>query len=70
MWVVVRIMAPFWVPNIARHRIFRVAQKGTLILTTTHVFERKPRVVETSCKVVARTGLAPNPTPQTLTSKP
>ena len=26
--VVVKIMVPFWVPNIARHLIFRVPQKG------------------------------------------
>ena len=26
--VVVKIMVPFWVPNIVRHLIFRVPQKG------------------------------------------
>ena len=30
-------MVPFWVPSIIRHLLFRVPQKGTLILTTTHV---------------------------------
>ena len=28
IWVVVKIMAPFWVPIIIRHLIFRVPQKG------------------------------------------
>ena len=37
MWLVVKIMVPFWVPIITRHLLFRVAQKGTLILTTAHV---------------------------------
>ena len=26
-WVVVKIMVPFWVPNIVRHLLFRVPQK-------------------------------------------
>ena len=30
-------MAPFWVPIIIRHLLFRVPQKGTLVLTTTHM---------------------------------
>ena len=30
-------MVPFWVPNILRHLIFRVPQKGTIVLTTTHM---------------------------------
>ena len=37
MWVVVKIMVPFWVPIIIRHLLFRVPKKGTIILTTTHV---------------------------------
>ena len=28
MWVVVKIMLPFWVPNIVRHLLFRVLKKG------------------------------------------
>ena len=28
IWVVVKIMVPFWVPNIIRHLIFRVPEKG------------------------------------------
>ena len=28
MWVVVTIVVPFWIPNIMRHLIFRVPQKG------------------------------------------
>ena len=36
-WVVVKIMVPFWVPNIVRHLIFRVPKKGTIILKTTHM---------------------------------
>ena len=27
-WVVVKIMVPFWVPNIVRHLIFRVPKKN------------------------------------------
>ena len=37
IWVVVKIMIPFGVLIIIRHLIFRVPQKGTLILTTTHI---------------------------------
>ena len=37
MWVVVRIMVPFWVLNIVRHLLFRVPKRGTIILTTTNV---------------------------------
>ena len=36
-WVVVKIMVPLGVPIIIRHLLFRVPQKGTLILTTTHI---------------------------------
>ena len=28
IWVVVKTMVPFWVPNIGRHLIFRVPKKG------------------------------------------
>ena len=28
MWVVVKIMVPFWVPTIIRHLLFRVPKKG------------------------------------------
>ena len=28
IWVVVKIMVPFWVPSIVRHLIFRVPKKG------------------------------------------
>ena len=28
IWVVVKIMVPFWIPNIIRHLIFRVPKKG------------------------------------------
>ena len=28
IWVVVKIMAPFWIPIIVRHLIFRVPNKG------------------------------------------
>ena len=28
MWVVVKIMVPFWVPNTVRHLLFRVPKKG------------------------------------------
>ena len=33
MRVVVKIMVPFWVLMIIRHLIFRVPQKGAIILT-------------------------------------
>ena len=36
MRVVVKIRLTFWVPNLVRHLLFRVPQKGILILTTTH----------------------------------
>ena len=38
IWVVVKIMVPFWVPIIIRHLLFRVPKRGTIILTTTHMF--------------------------------
>ena len=28
IWVVVKIMVPFWIPNIIRHLIFSVPKKG------------------------------------------
>ena len=28
IWVVVKIMVPFWIPIIVRHLIFRVPKKG------------------------------------------
>ena len=34
-------MVPFWVPVIIRHLLFRGTQKGTIILTTTHMAEQK-----------------------------
>ena len=37
IWVVVRIIVSFWVPIIIRNLIFRGTQKGTIILTTTHM---------------------------------
>ena len=37
MWVVVKIMVPFWIAIIIRHLIFRVPKKGTIVLATTHV---------------------------------
>ena len=36
-WMVVEIVVSFWVPIIIRHLLFRVPQKGTIILTTTQV---------------------------------
>ena len=37
IWVVVKIMVPFWIPIIIRHLIFRAPKKETIILTTTHI---------------------------------
>ena len=37
IWVVVKIIVPFWIPIIIRHLIFRVHPKGIIILTTTHM---------------------------------
>ena len=37
IWVVVKLMVPFWSPSIVRHLIFRSTQNGTIILTTTHI---------------------------------
>ena len=41
IWVVVKIMVPFWVPIVIRHLIFRVPQQGTTISTATHLAVRK-----------------------------
>ena len=35
--MVVKIMVPFWVPSIVRHQVFFRTEKGTIILTTTHM---------------------------------
>ena len=38
IWVVVKIMVPFWVRTLnTRCRIIIGVQKGTIILTTTHI---------------------------------
>ena len=44
MWVVVKIMVPFWVPSIIRHLISGVPKK-TLILTITHVWPQSKILV-------------------------
>ena len=38
IWVVVKIVVPFWILFIIRHLVFRVPKKGTIISTTTHIF--------------------------------
>ena len=35
------MMVPFWVLIIIRHLLFRVPQKGAIILTTTHIEARR-----------------------------
>ena len=40
VWVVVKIMVPFWVPITIWHLIFRVPKKGIIILTSTHILYR------------------------------
>ena len=35
LYMVVKTMVPSWVPIIIRHLLFRLPQKGTVILTTT-----------------------------------
>ena len=37
MWVVVKIMVPFWIPIILQHLIFGGPKKWITFLTTTHV---------------------------------
>ena len=37
IWVVLKIMVPFWIPIRIRHLIFRVHQKRTIILTATYM---------------------------------
>ena len=37
IWVVVKIIVPFWIPIIMRHLTSRVPPKGIIILTTTHI---------------------------------
>ena len=38
IWVVVKIMVPFWVLGIIRHLIFRGPKRGPLLWTTTHIY--------------------------------
>ena len=38
--VVVKIRVPFWILKLIRHLLFRVPQKGTLILTTAHILSK------------------------------
>ena len=40
MWVVVKIMVPFWGPLNTSCRITLRTPKGTIILTNTHVFDQ------------------------------
>ena len=48
MWVVVKIMIPFWIPIIIRHLIFRVPPQKRY-----HNFDNHPsRVQGGGCKVV------------------
>ena len=44
MSVVVKIMVPFWVPEIMGAVLIIGTQKGTIILTTTHVVDSGRRV--------------------------
>ena len=37
IWVVLKIMVPWWVRKIVRHLVFRGPKKKTIILTTTHM---------------------------------
>ena len=48
IWVVVKIMVPFWVLNMLRHLKFRAPQKGTRILTTTHIDPKRLKLICTT----------------------
>ena len=37
LWVVAKIKVPFWIPKYSRCRMIMETQKGTIILTTTHM---------------------------------
>ena len=56
-------MVPFWVPIIIRHLLFRAPEKGTLILTTTHMkrgssmAHSTPGLLSLVALVRSRTGL-------------
>ena len=61
IWVVVKIMASFRIPIIIRPLIFRVPQKGPIILTTTHI-----GVLQTAPRIAARSATLAKPyMPQT-----
>ena len=47
IWVVGKIMIPFWLLNIIRHHLFRGPQKGTRILRTTQRYLGKSRASAT-----------------------
>ena len=60
IWVVVKIMVPFGVPITIRHPLFRVPQKETLILTTTHITSTAlPRIQERPLGSVVRNAEQP-----------
>ena len=42
IWVVVKTMVPFWFLTIIRHLGFSGPKKGTIILTTTHIYSSIP----------------------------
>ena len=55
MWVVVKIMVPFWIPIMIRHLIFRVpTPKGITFLTTTHVDAPAARFQEPQSRCLFR----------------
>ena len=53
IWVVVKIMVPFWVPNIVRHLLFRVPQKRDPNFDN-HPYRRSPRRVGFSIPALHR----------------
>ena len=57
IWVVVKLMALFWIPIIIRPLIFRVPQKGTIILTTNHL--ASPQKLSPSCIPARAVATAP-----------
>ena len=40
MWIVVKVMGPFWLQVVLRHLIFRATKLGTLLLGTAHVLSK------------------------------
>ena len=62
VWVVVKIVVPFWIPIIIRHLIFKGTQRGTIILTTIQIGSRVEGLgLRVFCPWIRPSALHPNP---------